>query len=654
MGNGNSRGNQITRRSSMDQTTMSELGISEGPLFRGNAPSYTFQSSVTLRNINVIGESDPEFNKTGPPINIKGGCSNSWLKGRDLPSPDRYLTSSQPNLSEYTFQYSALPTITNLDQLARLANYNPNVVRIGFSVTVTGNWKGCTLACGCGTFTWNTRVRLRNGSWSSFSQIYTDGGNSNPSAINSSGNLNGVNLGNYAGGSEIQIHPQCSGSCACCEAGMTNLYFYMNCNISVDMPLLCEIGNNFDNLICRTYCSYDDTDTNCVNIAKNYCFTKTDSSVQFSEPIFDETNSFCTNFLQTYFSKRGAGDASVDEKFKNLCVQNLIDAGNYDDVQLIEDRCACFLSDTTYQKYRDDLIQLIPSFSNQPGDPRCLFPGCAVAKFRSVEILGESNLCPAFTCIQGISLNNSGNISTTNLVINNDAKCINYVSGSDQGECSTNSDCESRGTDLLCRNKICVKLEALNCSSDLQCGEDYKCNTTSQKCEPILDTGCLIDSDCNIANLEVCNTDTNKCASKPLTCTTDAVCGTNSLCDPLSKICVKKCSSLDPTCPSNYICDTTNNRCSSKACSKTSDCVSPFICDETIGRCILGCISDSDCKTDLGETCNKETGICQPKTETTGIGLFLGIIFGVFGLIIVIFIIIYLIGKRKRSSIVPK
>lgn len=467
--------------------------------------SITFDSSqVTLSPLNKTSESDPNFNQQGPPIRIKGGGGDYWLKARDLPN-EKYIYGTQPALSSYTFQISSLPNITNLDQLAKSVNYNPNIIKTTFSVRLTGRFNGCIcfLAC-CGTdcaATLNVRLLRKNG-WTGFYPIFKSTTNAVQN-IDRTVNvpITEMNLQNYSEGGEIQICPQWDSGCV--DSGMDDIYIYMRCNIQIDMNLYCNIYSNFNSQVCKNFC-LSPFNEQCTPLIENNCFTKQGTNTL--EPIFNDQN-MCQGWIKENISK--GGSTIIDDKITTLCKNINIDGSNYDkNGSLIQNLCSCHLSPEIYDTYYSELAKKVPGLNlSNVGNARCLFPGCSVSDYPTVTILGEGE-CPGSNCIQGITINNNGSF---NGEVNIDPKCITIIEGATR--CTTNSDCADdencTGATSVQNSGVCIKKTPTTCTTDVQCGTGKRCNTTTGKCEDNPNFVCTTDIQCGTG--KKCNTTTGKC-----------------------------------------------------------------------------------------------------------------------------------------------
>jgi hypothetical protein len=436
----------------------------------------TFDSDqVTLSPLNKTGESDPDYNQQGPPIRIKPGTSNDWLKAADIPN-EKYIYGNLPALSSYTFQNISLPNITNLDQLAKAVNYDPDIIKTTFSVRLTGRFLGCACFGGfcCGTdcgASLNARLNSKNG-WSVFYLIFkstTDDAQN----IDSTVTVNDINLKNYFEGGEIQIFPQWNSVCG--DYGMEDIVFSMKCNIQIDLNLYCNIYSNFNSQICKNFC-LSPFNESCSQLIVNNCFTKQGNSTL--APIFDD-KTMCQDWITENISK--GGSSIIDDNISNICLSLNIDGSNYDkNGFLIQNLCSCHLSPEIYDTYYSELATKIPGLNlTNIGNARCIFPGCSVSEYPTVNILGTGK-CPTAPCIQGIEINNNG---TFNGGVNINSTCTTLFEGATK--CTTDSDCnldeKCSSTSGVQNSGVCIK----KCTTDSECGTGKRCNTTTGNCETI-------------------------------------------------------------------------------------------------------------------------------------------------------------------------
>jgi hypothetical protein len=247
-------------------------------------------------------------------------------------------------------------------------------------------------------------------------------------------------------------------------------------SFQVDMRNYCN-GITFESNICKNYCREEDAGTDCIFNVKNYCFNN--SGDFFSEPIFDPEG-HCQIFLQNYFSKPNqGGDGDVDGLIKKVCSDNNINPSNYYGDLNKRNLCACHFEDVVYDNYYQTLVTKIPGLQFGQTSARCLFPGCSIAKFKSVEILGE-NRCPAIQCIQGVNLTVTGKLDSDNIEINQDANCTKFISDAGGKKCTANSDCPNN---TVCTNSVCTTFVPVACNSNDDCPTNYVCNLSKKSCE---------------------------------------------------------------------------------------------------------------------------------------------------------------------------
>lgn len=100
-----------------------------------------------------------------------------------------------------------------------------------------------------------------------------------------------------------------------------------------------------------------------------------------------------------------------------------------------------------------------------------------------------------------------------------------------------------------------------------------------------------------------------------ISCTADEFCDEDSLCHPLAKVCVKRCSS-DSDCPENAkACSGVSTASGAERkfcqCQSTDECggKDDIICGAEEKVCAPKCTSDVDCT--FGRRCEKSTGNCR-------------------------------------------
>ncbi len=155
------------------------------------------------------------------------------------------------------------------------------------------------------------------------------------------------------------------------------------------------------------------------------------------------------------------------------------------------------------------------------------------------------------------------------------------------------------------------------CRFDSECGEDQRCNTDTQECEPYPDT-CVGDQDCRP---RYCNLYTHTCQADPFTgeCQNDEECrlvfGSEYTCHPVLRSCVLpldpgKCYISEDCSSPDLVCDPRTNTCVEKgsACMQDSDCDPNHVC--LSGTCIYECQTpcESHAQCDGGQICHQ--GCC--------------------------------------------
>ena len=266
------------------------------------------------------------------------------------------------------------------------------------------------------------------------------------------------------------------------------------------------------------------------------------------------------------------------------------------------------------------------------------------------QVCGANDVCvtaPCSDCIEGqicyrTEANPAGSCSAPEC--GSDADCVDKGGSCVQGvctdeECQSNEDCganeicnlanqcvESDGTcttDIncpdgqICSNEICRE----GCNENQDCVDGEYCDMTSRTCQ----AGCRGDEDC--ASTQSC-TD-NRCVCTPGTC------GAGRFCNVDSGNCEEAMSCDQITCPEGQVCDPVTFGCV-EACTPES-CMAGQVCNTATGQCVVDncvgedpgqcqdnaqrplwdpvkcfcaeCVSDDDCNTAAGETCNA-SGVC--------------------------------------------
>lgn len=175
------------------------------------------------------------------------------------------------------------------------------------------------------------------------------------------------------------------------------------------------------------------------------------------------------------------------------------------------------------------------------------------------------------------------------------------------------------------------------CSSDDQCDAGKFCNTDINICEDGCrdSTECTAEQTCDDSNQCVCDPSkcaegficdegTNGCVENTATSCDDVTCGEGQTCDPTTLTCVEApmgCTTepdMPNSCPVGTVCNTATGDCDAQTCiDKTpEDCAgtdAPYL-NQDFCECVE-CLSDENCDTAAGETCNFN-GQCQAPCQT--------------------------------------
>ena len=187
------------------------------------------------------------------------------------------------------------------------------------------------------------------------------------------------------------------------------------------------------------------------------------------------------------------------------------------------------------------------------------------------------------------------------------------------GTCQTDRDCL---TGNVCKEDVCVP----GCGTDEECEDGFYCDVDAKTCaEGCRDsTECLTGEVCTAGACacnetscpegKVCLADTGHCGA-PTSC--DQIdCGTQS-CDPTTLTCIDGCTA--DSCAESEVCNTQTGLCEINNCIGED----PNQCAGNAQRpvwdpvkCFCAeCLSDSDCDSGAGETCNSG-GACVPPCQT--------------------------------------
>jgi hypothetical protein len=247
----------------------------------------------------------------------------------------------------------------------------------------------------------------------------------------------------------------------------TNMNFFMRVTGTIDVGNFC-LTNLTNTTVCNRYC-LSPYNENCLDSVLINCFknqTAPDGSAS-KTIILNET---CKNWIKENVSR--GGSTQIDQKMVQTCKDLSIDPTNYTQSIDIQNTCSCYFDPSIYDNYYKSLITIIPEIQFAGlGSNKCLFPGCPISPFKPVDILGD-NKCPSVQCIQGVSLNNNGQIAG-NVNISLDAQCSQFSLGK---SCNQDIDCAA---ELICDSNVCRK----RCTTNSNCPANYICNTTTTFCE---------------------------------------------------------------------------------------------------------------------------------------------------------------------------
>lgn len=219
----------------------------------------------------------------------------------------------------------------------------------------------------------------------------------------------------------------------------------------------------------------------------------------------------------------------------------------------------------------------------------------------------------------------------------NDGEC-GTGGGNNGGNCSSDDDCGADETCSLAGQ--CVPDEGGNtCSTSADCGAGEYCDSATGECAS---GDCGVDADCDTAAGETCNTQTHTCeggSSDPCggcpsgqTCNTQTnqcesgstdpcggACPSGQHCDTASDTCVAD-QACDPACGTDQVCNPTTGTCEDNNCPTGSptpqDCANDPVYNkfDPDGCYCAECLSDNDCDTAAGESCNPN-GECMNCSE---------------------------------------
>jgi hypothetical protein len=249
----------------------------------------------------------------------------------------------------------------------------------------------------------------------------------------------------------------------CDSYGVKDVSYEFSTSITINMKNYCRNGNNFISPVCIQFCSYDESSTDCYNIALDKCFT--DDKILNKE-------GHCYRFLSSYAGRQDTSIVALDLKLKDFCNQKSINPENYIGStgvnQVYTDLCACHFDDQIYTNYYASLIEQIPNLSiSGQGSRKCVFPYCNVSPFKSGDMKGTGT-CPTIQCLQSISLLNNGTING-DINAQTNANCTSQISSSSLNNPSS----QPPGPPPV----------SFLCTKDSDCTNGKKCNTTTGICQ---------------------------------------------------------------------------------------------------------------------------------------------------------------------------
>lgn len=268
-------------------------------------------------------------------------------------------------------------------------------------------------------------------------------------------------------------------------------------------------------------------------------------------------------------------------------------------------------------------------------------PSGTVCNFESKCATVECDFCkddPNLVCIDGAcslpECSTDDECDTAAGETCNNGACSDGTGNNGTGEdCQSNADCEEGETCNL--QNQCVPDGGDGCTSSDECGEGEYCNQDSGDCEAgdcYDSTECGQGETCDENNTcvsgggdcgggcptgQTCNTSTNQCEEDTTDpcgggCPTGQVCNTDTdQCEPEQQ--------CDPACGADEVCDVTSGNCVPNDCPvgtpSPQDCANDPVYNkfDPDGCFCAQCLSDSDCDTAAGETCNPngECMVCE-------------------------------------------
>jgi hypothetical protein len=178
--------------------------------------------------------------------------------------------------------------------------------------------------------------------------------------------------------------------------------------------------SNINSDICKISCL--NNLTSCIATYTGYCLGDNPSS-RIAEPV-------CYNYFSKYIIENNS-NRQIDEQAQKYCFpkyDNLTKVENSNPID--RDICSCnlqandkdILATKLYDNYYQSLVKEIPAFKEFGSQPKCLWPACAAASFRST-VMGQA--CSVPQCITNVVVDNNG-IIEGNINIKPSTNCNKY------------------------------------------------------------------------------------------------------------------------------------------------------------------------------------------------------------------------------------
>lgn len=152
------------------------------------------------------------------------------------------------------------------------------------------------------------------------------------------------------------------------------------------------------------------------------------------------------------------------------------------------------------------------------------------------------------------------------------------------------------------------------CANDDQCPIDQHCDDASKRCVPGTGNDCTADDMCQPGQTCVKTSSCgatrchgNHCEQK--TCTAQADCAPNAICQGGKCVPQPSCGPGDPVCPMGTVCNRQTMRCEAgMMCNRPMDCPMGEDCQNGVCVMVQSCTDSSDCPSD--QRCNRM--VCGP------------------------------------------